>query len=244
MKTGRKKSWLIGLSILTLSFSNIIQPVYAAAQSPEGTFQKYSADVTGDKGLEVIYVGLGADESGVFIKVQDGKSKKILASVTTEYYGVDYDTDLAFQDFNGDKKKEIILTTSEGGSGSERYCAVFTMTGGKLKVVPFKQAAIKAEVKIAQTATQFIAKPSFSKTAKTIKVDAKRYDSIEAGDVSGQFQGPDYYLKDMNKDGKADIVQEYQYYLINHGDGLGDVSVYYQYNSKEKAIVPFGFAVK
>lgn len=244
MITGRKKSWLIGLSILTLSFSNIVQPVYAAAQSPEGTFQKYSADVTGDKGLEVIYVGQGADEPGVFIKVQDGKSKKILASVTTEYYGVDYDTDLAFQDFNGDKKKEIVLTTSEGGSGSERYCAVFTMTGGKLKVVPFKQSAIKAEVKIAQTATQFIAKPSFSKTVKTAKVDTTHYDSFEDGDVSGQFQGPFYTLEDRNKDGKKDIVAQYEYYLINHGDGLGNVFVFYQYSSKEKALVPFGFVVE
>ena len=181
MKIGNSKFWLIGLSMLTLSFSNVVQPTYAAAQSPEGTFQKYSADVTGDKGLEVIYVGQEADEPGVFIKVQDGKTKKMIGSVTTEYYGVDYDTQLVFQDFNGDKKKEIVLTTSEGGSGSERYCAVFTMTGGKLKMVPFKQAAIKAEVKIAQTATLFSVKPSFSKTAKTAKVDTTYYESVQDG---------------------------------------------------------------
>ncbi len=242
----RKSSAIVlGVCVMISGALNFGNGSYAAVeQSVKGAFQKYSADVTGDKSLETIYVGMEADANGVFVKVQDSKTKKILTSTVTELYGADFDTELSFQDFNGDKKKEIILSAGGGGSGGDHTCVVYSVTGGKLKEIPVKTASVKADVKISEKGTYLIVKPTFSKTSKSVKVNTSYYQNIEAGEVTGQYQGPSYTLEDINKDKKAELIETFDYYLINHGDGLGSLSIYYQYSSKQKVMVPIGFVVK
>lgn len=241
-----RKGCAVLLSIGVLASGSLSSGNYtfAAEQSVKNAYTKYSADVTGDKNLETIYVGMDSDAEGVFIKVQDSKTKKILMSTATDYYGADYDTELSFQDFNGDNKKEIVLSAGSGGSSGDHVCAVYTVIGGKLKAIPIKQADLKAEVKITEKGTYLVVKPTFSKTSKSVKVNTKYYQSIDAGDVTGQYQGPSYTLKDINKDKKAELIESFDYYLINHGDGLGSCSIYYQYSSKQKALVAIGFVVE
>ncbi|MFS0918075.1 hypothetical protein [Brevibacillus sp. 179-C 1.1 NHS] len=96
---------------------------------------KKTADVTGDKSADTIVLYGKKEKNSPFvkdltIKVTDGKTKKSL-NIDVKEDG--YEPKLSVQDFTYDKKGEIMVTASTGGSGGYTTNQIFTVKDGKAK---------------------------------------------------------------------------------------------------------------
>lgn len=96
---------------------------------------KKTADVTGDKAADTVVLYGKKEKNSPYvkdltIKVTDGKTKK---SFNIDVKDDGYEPKLSVQDFTYDKKGEIMVTASTGGSGGYTTNHIYTIKDGKAK---------------------------------------------------------------------------------------------------------------
>jgi hypothetical protein len=200
-----------------------------------------SVDVDGDKKSDTLQV-LGSidpflddytEEIKVLVRTSNNKEFSIIQK---EFIG--FLANVYVGDFNGDKKNEIVIIGSCGGSMGTEEVYIYTINEGKLQYSSFDpkgddlkvtfmdnyQLTVSSEVLNKEYLLSFTDnKDDYEYEHRGIYINGKLKDVDQ---LFGLGQGPYYSCEDIDKDGVYEIIESIDIDGTCNGDTLGIVKTY------------------
>lgn len=223
----------------------------AAVKQPKAVYKAFgeqSGDVNGDGIKERVYFS-AKDTGGLYedvhVIVQNKTTKKRLAKLYIGEYANNVDNSITLADFDGDGIKDIMAVVFVGGTDGAHECAVYTLKNNKPKLLPIntnEQWDSKLVIDEGKYLVEFTA--NFSDKKYVIDISKDEYIKLqrENSEFYTQFEinmdgrGPYYKAKDINKDGKTELVISDECDGLCHADALAEVNIYYEYDKSGKWI--------